>query len=405
VPDFRSAQIIADPYPALRQLQQEDPCHWNEGLDAWCLTRYADVEAALRDDRFSADRIRPFVEHQSSVPPEHVTTLGETFSLWLVFNDPPRHTRLRKLMNKGFTPGAVNALREDIAAIAHQLIDQVIDAGQMDAVRDFGYPLPATVIAHILGVPAEDIDLLKRWSDDIAAFVLVSRAHPDRYRAAATSIAEMNAYFAEIVRHRRLHPGDKVIDGLITAHDGEDALSMEELLAACTLLLFAGHETTTHFICNGLVGLMDAPAQLADMRKHMADETYLHVALSEILRWDGPIISVLRVLAAPVTLHGKTLNAGDRAYLFVNAANRDPRQFSNPDRLDLRRVNARHQIAFGQGIHTCLGAHLARVEGAVALPILLNRLQDVTPVAAPLRWSDSLVIRGLESLPIHFRSR
>lgn len=403
--DFRCPAVIADPYPALRRLQDEDPCHWNEGLGAWCLTRYDDVEWGLRDERFSADRIRPFVEHQRSVPADVAKVLGDTLSLWLVFNDPPMHTRLRKLLNKGFTPGAVNALKTDIAGIAHELIDAVIDAGQMDMVRDFAYPLPASVIAHILGVPREDIDLLKRWSDDIAAFVLVSRAHPDKYQAAARSIAEMDAYFADIVARRRRDPGDRVIDGLISAHDGDDALTLPELLASCSLLLFAGHETTTHFICNGLLGLIHCPDQMADFRAHRDDEAFLHTALSEILRWDGPIISMLRVLRADISLHGRDMRAGDRVYLFINAANRDARKFPDPDRLDLRREGARHQIAFGQGIHTCLGAHLARVEGAVAYPIFLSRIAEMSLLDEVPAWSDSLVIRGLESLPLSVSSR
>ncbi len=400
--DFQSPAVIADPYPLLHQLQDDDPCHWNEGLGAWCLTRYADVEMGLRDDRFSADRIRPFVEHQTSVPPDLAKTLGDTLSLWLVFNDPPRHTRLRKLLNKGFSPGAIDALRDDIAAIANELIDNVIEQGHMDAVEDFGYPLPATVIAEILGVPRSDTVLLKRWSDNIGAFVLVSRTHPDKYAAAARSIAEMNAYFADIVAHRRRNPGSKVIDGLITAHDGDDALSIEELISSCSLLLFAGHETTTHFICNGLLGLMQHPRQLNDFRGHTTDADFVHVALSEILRWDGPIISMMRVLTEDTSVHGKTLRRGERVYLFVNAANRDPRKFSDPDRLDLRRESARYQIAFGQGIHTCLGAHLARVEGAVAFPLLLSRMKAFALTNTHLHWSDSLVIRGLESLPVSF---
>lgn len=402
--DFRSAAVIADPYPSLRRLQDEDPCHWNEGLGAWCLTRYADVEMALRDERFSSDRIRPFVQNQTSVPADLAKTLGDTLGLWLVFNDPPTHTRLRKLLNKGFSPGAINALRDDITRIANELLDEVIDRGNMNAVADFGYPLPASVIAEILGVPREDTALLKKWSDDIASFVLVSRNMPDKYTAAARSIAEMNAYFADIVAHRRRHPGEKVIDGLIAAHEGEDALTLEELISSCSFMLFAGHETTTHFICNGLLGLIQFPRQLQDLRANAANESYLHIALSEILRWDGPIISMMRVMAEDVSLHGKTLRCGERVYLFVNAANRDPRKFADPDVLDLRRDTARHQIAFGQGIHTCLGAHLARVEGAVAFPLLLSRMQDLALTSQSFHWSDSLIIRGLDSLPVAFRA-
>jgi cytochrome P450 len=401
--DFRDPCVIADPYPLLHQLREQDPCHWNEGLGAWCWTRYADVAMGLRDARFSADRIRPFVEHQTSVPRELAQTLGDTLSLWLVFNDPPTHTRLRKLLNRGFTPAAINTLREDIRAIVNELIDGVVDRHRMDVVADFGYPLPATVIGEMLGVPRSDMALLKRWSDDIAAFVLVSRTHSDKYAAAAGSIAEMNAYFADLIVHRRRKPGNKVIDGLIAAHEDQDALTVEELIASCSLLLFAGHETTTHFICNGLLGLIRNPEQLEDFRRNCPDEGYRHIALSEILRWDGPIISVMRVPAEELTAHGRILKKGDRVYLFVNAADRDPREFSDPDKLDLRRESARRQLAFGHGIHTCLGAHLARVEGAVAFPLLLSRLNDFTLETDTLVWSDSLVIRGLESLPIGFR--
>lgn len=402
--DFFSPEIIADPYPALRRLREEEPVHWNGRLGAWVLTRYEDVSLGLRDERFSADRIRPFLDAQSHLDPPLYAALGNSVRLWAVFNDPPMHTRLRRLLNRGFSPSAVQALRGNIEAIARELIDGVAERGAMDLIADFGNPLPAIVIADMLGVPREDVERLKRWSDDIAAFVLVSRAQPDRYRVAAASLMEMEAYFGRIVAKRRARPGDKIIDGLIAAHEGEDSLTLEELIASCVLLLFAGHETTTYFIANGMLALLQHPAELAALRAIGTQEAALNTALNELLRWDGPIISTVRVLLDDVPLHGKTLRRGERVFLFVNSANRDPRVFDQPDRLDLGREEARRHLTFGHGIHTCLGAHLARVEGAVAFPMLLERFPRIALERRNIEWSDSLVIRGLRSLPICFRT-
>jgi cytochrome P450 len=401
--EFRSPAVIADPFPALKRLREEDPVHWSAELDSWVLTRYDDVALGFRDERFSADRIRPFVQQQSRADAQVAQTLGRSISLWAVFNDPPVHTRLRKLLNKGFSPAAINALRGRIEAIVDELLDAVLERGEMDVIADFAYPLPATVIGEILGVPRADIGLLKRWSDDIAAFVLVSRANPDKYRAAAASITEMNRYFADVIAARRKHAEGKVIDHLIAAHDDDnDALTLEELVASCVLLLFAGHETTTNFIGNALLALLRHPEQLHELRAGAGDENYLSTALNELLRWDGPTLSMARVMQQDVALHGKRLASGQRVYLFATAANRDPAMFADPDRLDLRREAARKHLTFGHGIHTCLGAHLARVEGAVALRRLLQRTQALQLRAGALRWSDSLVIRGMKALPVSF---
>jgi cytochrome P450 len=402
--DFTDPAVIADPYPALHALQDSEPAHWNSGLRSWCLTRYDDVAGALRDPRFSSDRIRPFVDGQHRVDTESIAMMGRTLSLWAVFTDPPLHTRLRGLLNKGFSPGAIDALAADIATIVHGLVDGLSGRGDADLVAEIAWPLPATVIADILGVPRADLPLLKRWSDDIAEFVLVARANPEKYAVAAASLDEMCRYFTGLIAALRRHPGRRVIDALIAARDADhdDSLSPEELVASCALLLFAGHETTTHFIANSVWALLHHRECWDWLRERRRDPLLLGTALNELLRWDGPSIAQARVLADDVVLHDAELRAGQRVYVFLNAANRDPRQFADPDRLDLTRADARRHLTFGHGLHTCLGAHLARLEGAVALPILLERLAEPALVREQPDWTDSLVIRGMKSLPLRY---
>ena len=410
---FDDPAVIADPYPSLHALQDCEPAHWNPGLRAWCLTRYDDVAMALRDPRFSSDRIRPFVDGQHRVAAESIALLGRTLSLWAVFTDPPLHTRLRGLLNKGFSPGAIDALRADIAAVVEQLVDGLAGRDEADFVHEVAWPLPATVIADILGVPRADLPLLKRWSDDIAEFVLVARVNPEKYAVAAASLDRMCRYFADLIATLRRRPGRRVIDALIAqtlapgpspggSVEQRDALSAEELVASCALLLFAGHETTAHFIANSVWALLHHRGAWAWLHARRHDAAAMAVALNELLRWDGPSIAQARVLADDLTLHGQTLRAGQRAYVFLNAANRDPRQFAEPDRFDLTRADARRHLTFGHGLHTCLGAHLARLEGAVALPIVLERLAEPALVRDQPDWTDSLVIRGMKSLPIRY---
>lgn len=397
--DFRAPDVIGDPYPLMARLRAEDPAHYNPRLQAWCLTRFEDVDRAFKDLRLSSDRIRPFVSGQSQADPADVAVLGDCLSLWMVFNDAPMHTRLRALVNQAFSRRAVEALRPVIAGLVHDLIDALPD-GEIDLIRSVAYPLPAQVIATMLGVPREDVDALKQWSDDLASFVLASRLNPDKYRVAAASLGAMNAYFARLIDTRRRAPGERIIDSLIAAHEGEDRLGRDELIASCVLLLFAGHETTTHFIANGIRALALHPDQMAALVTRHKDAAFLRNALNELLRWDGPSLSQLRVLDADIALHGATLRRGERVYLMIAGANRDERVFDQPDRLDLARPNAAKQLAFGAGVHLCLGAHLARLEGEVAFPILLDRLRGLRLAAPQADWTDSLIIRGMQALPV-----
>lgn len=398
--DARDAAVIADPYPALRNLREHDPVHWSDRLGGWVLTRYDDIRRSLRDPRLSSDRMRPFFSHMPEDTRRELRDLGEHMALWAVFNDPPDHTRLRGLMNKAFTSSAVAALRPQIAGIVEGLVDDLLQSGEADFIQRFAYPLPACVIAAMLGVPREDVDLLKHWSDDLGSFVLSSRLSPDKYSRANAAIREMNAYFGDLLAARRRRPGKDVASAMLAAEERGDFLSRDELVAACVLLLFAGHETTTHLLGNGLLALLKHPAQLQALKTNIADEKIVAAAVEEMLRWDGPSLAQVRITAADYELGGKVMRKGERVFQMLAAANRDPAVFAAPDDFDIARADNRH-LTFGFGIHFCLGAPLARLEGQIAFPILLHRLKDIA-LTAPPDWSDSIVVRGLNNLQISY---
>lgn len=399
--DAHDAAVIADPYPALARLRRDDPVHWSKRLGGWMLTRHDDIRASLRDPRLSSDRMRPFFAHLPDDARADLADLNAHMALWAVFNDPPVHTRLRGLMNRAFTSSAVAALRPQIERIVHGLVDDLLQQSKTDFIQAFAYPLPATVIAALLGVPQADVGLLKRWSDDLGSFVLTSRLSPDKYARANGAITEMNAYFGALIEERRKKPREDVITSLTMAAERGDFLDRDELVAACVLLLFAGHETTTHLLGNGLLALLRHPDQMHKLRESRGDPVLAANAVEEMLRWDGPSLAQVRVVAEDYELRGKVMRKGDRVFQMLAAANRDPETFSDPDHFDITRPDSSRHITFGFGIHFCLGAPLARLEGQIAFPILLERLGEIA-LAAPPDWSDSIVVRGLNRLQIAY---
>jgi cytochrome P450 len=325
---------------------------------------------------------------------------------WTVFVDPPAHTRLRALINKAFTPRAIASLRGMIRETVDRLIDDFIAGvepgatGEGDLIAGFAYPLPALVIARILGVPDEDIRLFKGWSDDLAAFVGSAQTTPDKYERAARGAAEMDAYFRAIVRKRRAAPRQTdVIGAMIAAEEAGKTLTEDELVATAVFVLFAGHETTANLIGNGMIALIEQPDAMALLRTR---PDIVETAVEELLRIDSPAASVTRVARTDMVLGGKSIRAGDRLFLMINAANRDPAMFPDPNRLKLDRDPNPH-IAFGYGPHYCIGAPLARLEGQIAFPRLLARLHDLRIADESLEWSDNLVLRGVKKLPLSFR--
>jgi cytochrome P450 len=391
-------EIAADPYPLYHRLRSDDPVRWDAPLNAWVVTRYADVQSALGDARLSAERITLSTEW---LPEAMRETLGPVFralSRQMLFLDPPDHTRLRGLVNKAFTPRVVQGMRPRIQAIVDDLLDAVQAARRMDVIQDFAYPLPAIVIAEMLGVPPEDRDQFRTWSDDFGALIGRSDLTLDGAIRALRGVAEFMDYFRDIVARRRASPQDDLMQALIAAEDRGDALTEEELLANCVLLLAAGHGTTTHLIGNGLLALLRNPDQLRKLRD---DPSSIATAVTELLRYDSPVQVTGRVAADELPIGARRVGVGEGVILCLGAANRDPEQFADPDRLDISRRENR-PIAFGHGIHFCLGAPLARIEAQIAVATLLRRLPALRLETDALEWEPSLSFRGLARLPVAF---
>jgi hypothetical protein len=347
----------------------------------------------------SSDRLRPFFAVLPGAEAARVAQLMRYLTLWMVFRDPPEHTRLRRLAAKVFNARSIHALRGEIETISRWLLDALRERDEFDLVAEFAGPLPALVIMHMLGVPREELPRLKRLSDEMALFIGSARDAPDKYGRAEAATAEMAALFRDLVVARRAHPARDLLTELVQVEDQGDRLSEDELVATCVLLLFAGHETTTHHIANGLRALLAFPAELARLR---VQPDLAASAVEELLRFDGPIGAQVRIVQRPQTVHGKAFVPGERVFLLINAANRDPRAYQDPDRLDLQRHGVPH-LTFGFGAHICLGFPLARLEGQIALPALLARWKTIELAAPRLEWIDSMVLRGMKAMPLRVR--
>jgi cytochrome P450 len=399
--DFADAATNADPFPIFRRLRSEDPVHWSEPMKAWVVTRYDDVKAiALNNAEVSANRLAPFfaaAPSRQSTYASLMTYLGN----WMVFRDPPDHTRLRRLFTRAFTSRSTDSLRPNIIGVVDMLLDDMArkqrTTPSVDWIADFSYALPATVIMDLLGVPRDDLSRVKVWSDEIALFIGTSRATPDKYDRAEVGARAMANYFREIVKQRTVEPRDDIISQMVAARDEKEVLTTDEVIATCILLLFAGHETTTNLLGNGLYYAM----KFRDQWERLVCEPDLIVpAIEEWLRYDGPSGALARVVVDDITFGDKRLKKGQRVFAFTNSANRDERQFDDPERFDITRKHNPH-VTFGHSIHFCLGAPLARLEGQIAIKRLAERFPRIRLAeATPPPWSDSLILRGLRSLPV-----
>ena len=388
--------VLADPFPLYQRLRDEDPVHWSPQLRAWVLTRYEDVKAACLDLKgLSSDRLTPFFA--ASPESSRMANLQACLTRWMVFRDPPDHTRLRRLAAKVFNVRSIQALKPGIEATTQWLLEHIGERDRFDFVGEFASPLPALVIMDMLGVPREDLPRLKALSDEMALFIGSAREARGKYDRADQATREMMEFFQALVRARRAEPKDDLLSALVHLEDDGERLSEQELEAMCVLLLFAGHETTAHHLSNGLQALLRFPDQIERFR---SDPSLAPAAVEELLRYDGPIGAQVRIVQTERELHGRKLKAGDRVFLMMNAANRDPRAYEDPDRLDLKRHGVPH-LTFGFGAHICLGFPLARLEGQVALPAVLSRWKRIEiEEGKPLQWVDSMVLRGVHELPV-----
>jgi cytochrome P450 len=389
-------EVRANPHPILARLRNEDPVHWHPGLRSWVLTRYDDVKFALGTGDMSPDRLTPFYD---KLPDETRSTLADMMrylNLWIVFRDPPQHTRVRGLVNKAFLPGTINGFRPRIERICGMLLDRLDGEDEVDLVARFTMPLPALVIMSILGVSDSYLDRIKAWSDDIMLFIGSAQDTPGKYELARRGAHEMAAFFRAEIARRRAEPSDDLLTLLISARDERDSLSEDELVSTAMLLLFAGHETTTNLLSTAALSLMRNPEQREQFLRH---PQLASTAVEEFLRYDAPTNAMTRIVRTAHELRGQEMKPGQRVFAIINAANRDESQFTEPDRLDVARSPNRH-LTFGQGIHFCLGAQLARLEARIALPLLFGRYPNMAPGRGERVWLDALIMRGLKSLPV-----
>ncbi|SED22943.1 cytochrome P450 [Streptomyces sp. TLI_105] len=402
-PELFTWEFASDPYPAYAWLREHAPVHRTtlpSGVEAWLVTRYADARQALADQRLSKNPAHhdesPHAKGKTGIPGERKAEL----MTHLLNIDPPDHTRLRRLVSKAFTPRRVAEFAPRVQELTDRLIDAFAEKGSADLIHEFAFPLPIYAICDLLGVPPEDQDDFRDW-----AGMMIRHGGGPR-GGVARSVKKMRGYLAELIHRKREEPGDDLISGLIKASDHGEHLTENEAAAMAFILLFAGFETTVNLIGNGVYQLLRHPGQRARLQASLAagETGLLETGIEELLRYDGPVeMATWRYATRALTIGGQEIPAGDPVLVVLAAADRDPERFDGPDTLDLARRDNQH-LGYGHGIHYCLGAPLARLEGQTALATLLTRLPDLRLAADPaeLRWRGGLIMRGLRTLPVEF---
>lgn len=387
--------VLANPYPLFHRLRQEDPVHWDPFLHAWVVTRYKDVVTVLH--HYSAGRT-PTPEQLTAMGLEALSPIAQVMVKQMLFLDAPAHTRLRSLAAYAFTPARVEVLRAHIRDITNSLLDRVQGAGAMDIIADLAEPLPCIVTAEMLGVPVEDHQQLKLWSQDFAEMLGNFQHNAERAPRILKSVEEMTAYFRSAMRERRLRPRAGLINSLMNAEIQGDRLSEDEVIANCIVTMVGGQETTTNLIGNGVLSLLRHPDQL---EKLLSNQELIPSAVEELLRYESPSQHTARLAPEDTTLGEKRIRKRQAVIAVMAAGNRDPERFPDPDRLDITRTDNRH-LAFGWAAHFCFGAALARIEGQTAFELMLRRLPNWRLGPEPLVWRANLGLRGLTKLVIGF---
>lgn len=385
-----SPQVQENPYPYYAELRRHAPVYWIESLQCWAISRYDDVFFVVKNPQLFSSSIllRLFLDEMDPVPETR----------WLIALDPPTHTRERSLVSTAFSPRTVADLETRIRTITTQMIDRVIARGDFEFVHDIAGPLPVTVIAELLGVELERRDDLKRWSDDIVSASNRSFAPEDEKRI-RQSIVDLRAYFEEAIARRRKEPRYDLISALIRAEEENQTLTAIEVLSFLIMLLFAGHETTTNLLGNMVLALLNHPDELAKVR---ADAALIPKVVEETLRYDAPIQGLFRQATQDVVVAGMTLRAGSAVMQLYGSANHDESKFPEPERFDITRDAERH-LAFGFGIHFCIGAALGRLEAKIVLETLLHRFRSLS-LHGPLTHTASPFLRGVKELPLVFEA-
>lgn len=402
-PELFTWEFATDPYPAYAWLREHSPVHRTtlpSGVEAWLVTRYADAREALADHRLSKNPAHhaesAHAKGKTGIPGERKAEL----MTHLLNIDPPDHTRLRRLVSKAFTPRRIAEFAPRVQELTDRLIDGFAGKGEADLIHEFAFPLPIYAICDLLGVPREDQDDFRDW-----AGMMIRHGGGPR-GGVARSVKKMRSYLLELIHRKRENPGDDLISGLIRASDHGEHLTENEAAAMAFIILFAGFETTVNLIGNGVHTLLGHPEQRERLQRSLAagETELLATGVEELLRYDGPVeLATWRYATEALTIGGQRVNEGDPVLVVLAAADRDPERFEVPDTLDLSRRDNQH-LGYGHGIHYCLGAPLARLEGQAALATLLKRLPDLRLAGEPadLRWRGGLIMRGLRTLPVAF---
>ncbi len=392
--DLLSPGHFAAPYETFALMREHDPLYWHEQMGMWFATRYRDVHAISRDRRFSSARVDAFMPPGSD---EKTQAVRRFFTDWMLFSDPPEHTRLRKLVSRAFVPRSIAMLESFIHQVVDGALDQVKGQEQIDIIGDFGFPVPSRVIAHMLGVSPDRVHDFEQWSHDILRIPSLVGDPDENFAITYQAMRNLQAYFSDLIAQRRAVPADDLLGLMVRASEDGSALSDEELMAHCALLLIAGHETTTNLIGNATLALMRNPGELARLR---AQPGLAGSAVEEFLRYDGAVAGIARQAQDDVQLSGGVVRAGEVVMAVLPAANRDPAIFADPDRLDLGRGDTRH-LAFGGGLHACVGAALARMETSIAMTALLARYPRMELAVGEPGHVASWATRGVTSLPVN----
>jgi cytochrome P450 len=394
-----SNEVLQDPYPTYTRMLEEGPLHFVDiggQWAVWAVFGHADCSAVAKDPRLSAKRAQQMI---ITLPPSsqaEFSELARMLGLWLIFMDPPEHTRLRKLLNKGFSPAAVEGLRPQVEAIVDRMLEPVKHGKEFELMQNFANPMPVRIISEMLGIPQELHDTFVNWSRAIALF----RGNPNRTveqaRAAQDALKALTNYFRQTVAERKRNKGNDLISLLIDIEEEGEVLTEEELYAQCIALLFAGHETTRNLIGNGIYTLLKHPDETAELREK---PEMIRTAVEEILRFESPVQFTARVLKEDIEVCGQRIPKRWSVLCMLGAANRDPKQFKDPNQLNLKRLNNQH-LAFSAGPHFCIGSQLARLEGQVAISRLVQRFPNMKLTGPKPEWASTFGFRGLKSLPV-----
>jgi cytochrome P450 len=391
--DLLSPALFAEPYPTFDLMRQSDPLYWHEQMGVWFATRYHDVRTVIRDSRFSSARVDAFMPPRND---DKTQAMRQFYDDWMLFSDPPEHTRLRRLAARAFTPRSTATLESFVHRAVDEALDRVKGQDQIDIIADFGFPVPARVIAHMLGVPPDRVDDFERWSNDLLRVPSLVGDPDENFAISYQAMRDLEAYFRGLIAERRAAPTEDLLSLMVHATEDGSALSERELIAQCALLLIAGHETTTNLIGNATLALLRNPGELARLR---AQPDLAAPAVEEFVRYDGPVAANARQATEDVTLSGGVVPAGAVVMAVMPAANRDPAIFADPGRLDVGRDDNRH-LGFGFGPHACIGAALARMETRIAMTSLLARYPRMELAVSEPTQLVSWAIRGVTSLPV-----